>query len=432
MSVGSDSSVGQIGIRIVERGAVEQYLGAVAAAGTGIEASAPALQLRPAMRWKDCFRRGAFADTGAAVHRASTVHDGPMIPARTRHVLVWYAGIWLLWAVVALVTSLQNYAAGFAGGPPQDWRLAFVNGFSWYSIWAVLTPAVVALTRYLAGRRLSPGVMAIYVVGGVVFAVLHATLYTSLNAILYGKAIWAPWSNGLLVLKLATAIHVHLMIYAIIVGVVLGARAFRSLRDRELVAARLETQLADAQAAALRAQLQPHFLFNTLNAISALVPEDPVIAQRLLARLGDLLRLSIAQHRTQLNPLADEVDFTDAYLAIEQTRLGDRLRIVRRIEPQALTAGVPALLLQPLVENAVRHGIAPLVGGGTLTIEAAVEGERLRLIVADDGKGTDHVGDGIGLGNARQRLRQLYGERQSLEIETARGKGFRVTVEIPR
>jgi LytS/YehU family sensor histidine kinase len=222
------------------------------------------------------------------------------------------------------------------------------------------------------------------------------------------------------------------MIYAIIVGVVLGARAFRSLRDRELVAARLETQLADAQAAALRAQLQPHFLFNTLNAISALVPEDPVIAQRLLARLGDLLRLSIAQHRTQLNPLADEVDFTDAYLAIEQTRLGDRLRIVRRIEPQALTAGVPALLLQPLVENAVRHGIAPLVGGGTLTIEAAVEGERLRLIVADDGKGTDHVGDGIGLGNARQRLRQLYGERQSLEIETARGKGFRVTVEIPR
>jgi LytS/YehU family sensor histidine kinase len=180
------------------------------------------------------------------------------------------------------------------------------------------------------------------------------------------------------------------------------------------------------------AQLQPHFLFNTLNAISALVPEDPVIAQRLLARLGDLLRLSIAQHRTQLNPLADEVDFTDAYLAIEQTRLGDRLRIVRRIAPQALAVEVPALLLQPLVENAVRHGIAPLVEGGTLTIEAAVEGERLRLVVADDGKGADHVGDGIGLGNARQRLRQLYGDRQSLEIETAPGKGFRVTVEIPR
>lgn len=355
-----------------------------------------------------------------------------MIPRRARHFIIWYAGIWLLWAVVALVTSLQNYAAGFAGAPPQDWRLALVNGVSWYSIWALLTPGVVAIARYLAGRRLSFGLVTVHLVAGVAFAVLHATLYTSLNAMLYGNALWAPWSNGLLVLKLATAIHVHLMIYAIIVGVVLGARALRSLRERELAAARLETQLADAEAAALRAQLQPHFLFNTLNAISALVPEDPVIAQRLIARLGDLLRLSIAQHRTQLNPLADEVDFTDAYLAIEQTRLGGRLRIVRRISPQALAAEVPALLLQPLVENAVRHGIAPLVEGGTLTIEAAVEGERLRLVVADDGKGADHVGDGIGLGNARQRLQQLYGDRQSVEIETARGGGFRVTVEIPR
>ncbi|TGX52875.1 sensor histidine kinase [Sphingomonas gei] len=350
----------------------------------------------------------------------------------TRQTLLRFAAVWAIWLTVALVTSGQAYVAGLTAGTPLAWRTAFGNGIVWYSAWAVLTPAVVAAARRFASEQRLAVLAAIHLAAGLCIAVLHAALYASLNAMIYGRKPWAPWSTDLLLLKLTSSIHVHLMIYAIIVGIVLGARAYRELRDREVAAALLQTRLAEAETAALRAQLQPHFLFNTLNAISALVPDDPVAAQRLIARLGDLLRLSIDDRRAQQSTLIDELAFTDAYLAIEEARLGDRLRIMRRVAPETLPTEVPALLLQPLVENAVRHGIAPRVQGGTLTIEVDLLGDAVRIIVADDGKGVDAVIEGVGLGNSRQRLRQLYGGRQSLEIDTAPDAGFRVTILVPR
>jgi len=349
-----------------------------------------------------------------------------------RQSLVRLAGIWVIWFFVALITSLQTYVAGLTARAAQPWLPAFGNGLLWYSAWAVLTPGVVGVAKRFADERRRTLQATIYLGAGFGFAVFHAVLYTSLNALAYGRKPWAPWSKDLLLLKLTSAIHLDLMIYAIIVGIVLGARAYRELRDRDVAAARLHAQLAEAETAALRAQLQPHFLFNTLNAISALVPDDPVTAQRLIARLGDLLRLSIDQHRSQQSTLAHELEFTDVYLTIEEARLGERLRIVRRIAPDTLTTRVPSLLLQPLVENAVRHGIAPCVEGGTLTIEAKVLGDSVRIVVADDGKGAGATVEGVGLGNTRQRLRQLYGERQSLAIKTAPGAGFRATIMVPR
>lgn len=346
---------------------------------------------------------------------------------------IWIAGVAGIWFVIALLSGTQGYMSGIVHGNAQPWLPAFVMSLIWYGGWAVVTVVPVLMARRFGpdGRSVAAFV-AIHVGGAVITAILHSAIYAGLTGLIYGRESGSPTSFELVFMRLASHGHAYVLLYFVIVGIVLGARAYRAFRDREVDAARLETQLAEAETAALRAQLQPHFLFNTLNAISAIVPDDPVMAQRLIARLGDLLRLSIEQHRAQQSSLADELDFTDVYLAIEEVRLGKRLHIRRNIPSETLNVTVPTLLLQPLVENAVRHGLSPLVKGGTLTIAAALDGPSLRITIADNGKGATETVDGVGLANSRARLRQLYGDRQSLEIATAPGKGFRVTVTVPR
>lgn len=343
------------------------------------------------------------------------------------------AAITAIWFVVALLSSFQGYMSGIAHGNPHPWLPAFGYSLVWYGGWAAVTPIAIAMARRFGptGRGRAAFVL-VQLAGAMVTAILHSAIFAALTSMIYGREPGSPTSFELVFRRLASHGHAYVLLYFVIVGMVLGVRAYRALRDREVDAARLETQLAEAEIAALRAQLQPHFLFNTLNAISAVVPDDPVMAQRLIARLGDLLRLSIDQHRAQQSSLAEELEFTDVYLAIEEVRLGERLRIHRKVDPEALNLSVPTLLLQPLVENSIRHGLSSLVEGGTLTIEAVIDGPSLRITIADDGKGAAAPVDGVGLGNARARLRQLYGERQSLEITTAPGKGFQVTVTVPR
>lgn len=323
--------------------------------------------------------------------------------------------------------------SGIAYGNPQPWLPAFGYSLVWYAGWAAVTPLAVSMARRFGptGRSLASFV-ALQLVGAAITALIHSAIFATLTGLIYGREPGSPTTFELVFMRLASHGHAYLLLYFVIVGLVLGVRSYRALRDREVDAARLETRLAEAETAALRAQLQPHFLFNTLNAISAVVPSNPVMAQRLIARLGDLLRLSIDHHRAQQSSLAEELEFTDVYLAIEEVRLRERLHIHRDIDSAVLNATVPALLLQPLVENAVRHGLAPLVEGGTLTIVAALEGSDLRITIADDGKGAAEVRERVGLGNARARLRQLYGERQSLQVDTAPGKGFKVTIMVPQ
>jgi hypothetical protein len=323
--------------------------------------------------------------------------------------------------------------SGIVHGNAQPWFPAFVTSLIWYGGWALVTVIPVAMARRFEpqGRSVA-AFIALHAGGAVITAIMHSVIYAGLTGLIYGREPGSPASFELVFMRLASHGHAYVLLYFVIVGVVLGARAYRALRDREVDAARLETRLAEAETAALRAQLQPHFLFNTLNAISAVVPDDPVMAQRLIARLGDLLHLSIEQHREQQSSLAEELEFTDVYLAIEEVRLGERLRIERRIAPETLNVAVPSLLLQPLVENAVRHGLSPLVEGGTLTIEAALVDSSLCITIADDGKGAEGFAGGVGLVNARARLRQLYGDRQSLKVATAPGEGFRVTIMVPR
>jgi two-component system LytT family sensor kinase len=213
----------------------------------------------------------------------------------------------------------------------------------------------------------------------------------------------------------------------------------RNLRERERRVSDLERRLMESQADLLRLQLEPHFLFNTLNAIGTLVYRDAGLADDLISQLATLLRRLLDLRDVHFIPLRDELDVLRAYLAIERARFGDRLRCEERIEPSALDYPVPVLLLQPLAENAVRHGIEPLGRSGTLVYSAAVEPDGvLVLAIEDDGVGfredatvPDRSTGGIGIRNVRSRIEVLYGPRASVKMTPRPGGGVRVTIRIP-
>jgi LytS/YehU family sensor histidine kinase len=204
------------------------------------------------------------------------------------------------------------------------------------------------------------------------------------------------------------------------------------MRARDVSAAQLETRLVEAQLQALQRQLHPHFLFNTLHAISALVHRDADKADEMIERLSDLLRLALDRVSVAEVPLEDEIEYVRAYLDIEAVHFGDRLAVRWRIDPRARDRLVPNLMLQPLVENAVRHGLEPLRLGGTLDIAASLDGDRLLVRIADNGCGPKaELREGVGLGNTRARLARLYGPGGSLEVRPRSGGGTEVTIRMP-
>jgi sensor histidine kinase YesM len=228
----------------------------------------------------------------------------------------------------------------------------------------------------------------------------------------------------------------EMMTYWAIIGLSHAIDFHRESQERELASAQLETRLAEAQLQALQRQLHPHFLFNTLHTISALMHRDTEAADAMLARLSDLLRLTLDRIGTQQVALKDELDFVQKYLDIERTRFAERLQVSTEIEPETLDAAVPNLVLQPLVENALRHGLAPKVGGGRVEIVARRLGDELQLVVRDNGAGlsTDAQNafeSGVGLSNTRSRLQHLSAGRHRFEFHTPPGGGLAVTIQIP-
>jgi sensor histidine kinase YesM len=226
------------------------------------------------------------------------------------------------------------------------------------------------------------------------------------------------------------------LMYWFVVFAHLGWHYYRRFRERELQAAELQQKLVEARLEALRMQLNPHFLFNTLHAVSALIHEDPNAADRVLARLSELLRLSLDQSKPQEVPLSEELAFLDRYLEIEQTRFADRLQVEKEVEPETERALVPYLILQPLVENAIRHGIEPREDTGRLAIRAHRSNGTLQLRVSDNGAGLPEekgtpLREGIGLSNTRSRLQHLYGDGYRLELVSAPGGGLEARIDIP-
>lgn len=339
-----------------------------------------------------------------------------------------------IWAIVALLFTSESYLSGLYRSRPIDFVSTLGYSFAFYGTWALVTPAVVLLAQrwpFTSDKKLLD--LFRHGVAGVAVALLQAGVFAFLFWPIYG-----PMNNNGTRLDLwagMSAAHFpsNLLIYAVLAGGTVALAVHMAAREREAQAARLQTRLTQAELDALRAQIHPHFLFNTLHGISALVREDPPAAERLIAKLGALLRSALEQQRQDVVPLRAETGFLQDYLDIEGARFGDRLRSSVTIDDNVVDALVPPLLLQPLVENAIRHGLSATPETVTIEVAGNRNGDRLVLSVSDDGNGidSDDLHDGIGLGNVRARLQQTFGRAQSMRIDTGRGLGFKVTLELP-
>ncbi len=316
------------------------------------------------------------------------------------------------------------------------WYVVAMNLLYW-GTWALLAPpALWAARRWrldAAGWRRA---VALHMAFGFAVGCIHVVIVATGRTLLQRAiGMQVSWEDRVWEMFFRT-IDWEMTLYFALVGVQHALLYHAEAQQRALRAAHLETRLVEAQLQALQRQLHPHFLFNTLHAISALVHRDPDKADEMIERLSDLLRLTLDRVGVQEVPLCEELEYLRAYLVIEQVHFGDRLRIEYQIDAAALDALVPSLILQPLAENAIRHGLEPRAGRGLLTIQALVDGARLRLCLADNGAGLPRpVGrasqHGVGLSNTRARLERLHGDAASLEIGPNHGGGVKVTVGLP-
>ncbi|HEX6617030.1 MAG TPA: histidine kinase [Gemmatimonadales bacterium] len=336
--------------------------------------------------------------------------------------------------LVAVFFAMQNAMVHVSRGAPIDWQWDVVHEFVYWLVWAAFTPAVLGAarrwppSRESGWRSLLPHLGLMLVVAPLQITtsyIVHLAIFIARGLIPADQAaawlaerrpgiVWGTFAGCL---------------YYWMIAAVYWAFAFQRQ------AAQLAASLGAARLDALRAQLQPHFLFNTLNAISVLTVDDPPRAKRMVLRLSDLLRRSLDGGAAHEVPLAAELEMLDAYLGIQRERFGDRLRVRLEIEPEVRSALVPALLLQPLVENAIRHGLEDgAAGRGAIVVAARRRGDVLEVLVRDDGRGLPAAAtarDGIGLANTRERLLRLYRDRQQLELRAPPGGGTAVEVTLP-
>jgi two-component system LytT family sensor kinase len=360
---------------------------------------------------------------------------GPGVGAR-RWLKAW-AISFLVWTALWVYLSTPTLLRIGESGEEINWlrQLAFLSGH-WVS--ALLTPLFLALSWRCPmdrphWRRCLPRMVAIAVVFAAIDNALCLTIKVALDRLvsedLVPEISYPAWVAKLYIKTIFD--------YAQIAAVGWAIHYQHESRQRHVRTSQLEARLAQAQVEVLRMQLQPHFLFNTLNAIAALMHRDVAAAERMMARLSDLLRHSLQNGAAQEVPLKEELAFLERYLDIERIRFQDRLTVERSVEPETLDALVPNLLLQPLVENAIRYGVAPRSGGGRVELSARRVAGELELCVADDGPGfalggaSAPEGFGVGIANTRARLAQLYGEAGRLELGERGEGGACVRLRLP-
>lgn len=337
------------------------------------------------------------------------------------------------WVIPATLAALQAFAQHQLGNWDGQLSRIVLFEFGDWLLYGALTPIVFYLARRFPLERPH----------------LVRRLVLHLGAALFNCALWAA---GGTLLRLAiwpgqehltargyigwffTSLPFGVAVYFAVLGIEHAIFYFQQARERETQAALLSAQLSEARLGALRMQMKPHFLLNSLNAVLVLVRDrDHATATRVLEELGEILRHVLRSERPEVVPLEEEVGFLRRYLGIEQVRFSDRLRTSFRIEPETARAAVPDFILQPLVENAVRHGIAERIEAGQIIISARRDGDALVLTVEDDGPGYDdrRPSAGLGLANTRERLAVLYGDRGTLRLVPRPGGGTIATVRLP-
>jgi two-component system, LytTR family, sensor kinase len=340
----------------------------------------------------------------------------------------WFLFI-LGWTALALILSSQSYIYSIVTGEDKDWGRVFSWTLTEWYLWAALSPAIFWLaSRFRFERGMWKTALFTHFTAAVVFAFAHIFLQSIVQCLTFWSRVGGSSLDGVFAFLFTKKFHLNLLTY---VGIVAFSHAifyYRRYHERS-------AQLARAQLHSLQMQLQPHFLFNTLNTISELVYRDPRAADKTIARLGDLLRLSLETENLPEVTLRQELEFLQKYLEIEKTRFHDRLTVDFEISPDTLDACLPSMILQPLLENAVRHGIAARPGAGRIEISAGRLEDSLEIKISDDGSGiqnseSDNFREGIGLSNTRARLQQLYGNRQALILNNSES-GLEVILRMP-
>lgn len=343
----------------------------------------------------------------------------------------------LLYAVPGIVTALHTWVYAQAKDPTYSLGRALLVQVPPWQCWAFATPLILALgRRFRLERGVWPRSLAVHMAALAAFMVPYVLLIYFVSRAAGEKWLVESSLGRVLPLMMAKYIVTALLIYGGTLSISYAVEYHRRYREGELAQAQLETRLVHAQLDALRAQLHPHFLFNTLNAISVLVrKQDTAGSIRMLTGVSELLRMALNTTGRQHVPFHEDLDFLERYLDIEQTRFQDRLQVARAIDPATLGALVPSLILQPLVENAIKHGLATRSGAGRVELRASREGARLVLEVLDDGPGLapgwDRRDGRIGVANVRARLHQLYGDRHTFTLENRAGGGVRARMELP-
>ncbi len=371
------------------------------------------------------------------MERVSNSDSGSEKQAGSRR--AWALGVIAVWLVLSLISASQRYADSLQSSSPVGFSEFLLWSLAIWSYWALATPLIFSLAERipLSKGRLGFATLA-HSALSLLFGLTHIAIFALLG-MLFGRSrpgvtttFIAEFGRGL-----RAFLYVELIFYWAILGAAVARDSFRKYREREARARELETQLGQARLEALRMQIQPHFLFNALNTVAMLVRNNergPAV--QMVAGIGELLRSTLDDTSGQEVTLAAELGFVRRYLSIEEFRFPDRLRVEVDVPEELLSASVPNLILQPLVENAIRHGVAKRTSSGLVRIAARRNNGWLELSVEDDGPGlsTDwqpSAERGVGLRNVRARVEQLYGSQQEFVIQNLEPEGTAARLRIP-